>query len=113
MTSTVTAGGTGTPIGTAEGLAGLRQPDDPGASDWLNQYRASAFEWLDRHGFPTAKNEDWKYFRLGAILATPFRPGRSGQHPALSSAIIDNLVPDLGGPRLVFVNGHLRPELSS
>lgn len=113
MTPTVTAQGTSTPTGTAVGLADLRQPDDPGASDWLNQYRASAFEWLDRHGFPTAKNEDWKYFRLGAILATPFSPGRSGQDHDLSSAIIDDLVPDLGGPKLVFVNGHLRPELSS
>jgi Fe-S cluster assembly protein SufD len=113
VTPTVTAEGTGTPTGTAVGLADLRQPDDPGASDWLNQYRASAFEWLDLHGFPTAKNEDWKYFRLGAILATPFSPGRSGRHPDLSSAIIDDLLPDLGGPKLVFVNGHLRPELSS
>ncbi len=113
VTPPITAEGTVTPTVTAVGLAGLRQPHDPGTPHWLSRCRASALEWLDRYGFPTAKNEDWKYLRLGAILATPFSPGRAGQPHDLSSTIIDGLVPDLGGPKLVFVNGHLRPELSS
>jgi len=111
MSDTVTD--TVAPTVTAAGLADLRQPDDPGTPDWLRRARASALDWLHRNGFPTPRNEDWKNLRLGPITDAAFSPGRAGQPHDLSPAMIDALVPDLGGPKLVFVNGHLRPELSS
>lgn len=79
---------------------------------WLTEARRAAFEWVAEHGFPTLKDEDWRYTRLGPILNIPFEPAAAGMGHRLSSATIDALAADLGGTRLVFVNGHFAPELS-
>lgn len=80
---------------------------------WFTQSRRDALGWLAEHGFPTSKDEDWRYSRLGPILEAPFEPAAAGSGHRLSSSAIDELAGDLGGMRLVFVNGHLAPELSS
>ena len=100
-----------TSTATATRLRDLGQPDHLEAPEWLAQARASAFSWLAEHGFPTQKNEDWKYLRLGPILDSEFRPGTLGSD--LASETLAKLVPDLGGTRLVFVNGHLHADLST
>jgi len=79
---------------------------------WLTEARRAAFEWVAEHGFPTLKDEDWRYTRLGPILDIPFVPAAAGMGHGLSSSTIDELAGDLGGTRLVFVNGHFAPELS-
>lgn len=79
---------------------------------WLTEARRAAFEWVAEHGFPTLKDEDWRYTRLGPILDVPFEPAAAGMGHRLSSSTIDALAADLGGTRLVFVNGHFAPELS-
>ena len=80
---------------------------------WLATARESATGWIARHGFPTRKHEDWKYLGLAPILDPAFRPAPNGGDHGLSAAVLGRLVPDLGGPRLVFVNGHVDAELSS
>ncbi len=80
---------------------------------WLTEARRAAFEWVAEHGFPTLKDEDWRYTRLGPILDIPFEPAAAGMGHRLSSSTIDELAADLGGTRLVFINGHFAPELSS
>ena len=80
---------------------------------WLTEARRAAFGWVAEHGFPTLKDEDWRYTRLGPILEVPFEPAVAGVTHRLSSATIDALAADLGGTRLVFVNGHFARELSS
>ena len=79
---------------------------------WLTEARRAAFEWVTEHGFPTLKDEDWRYTRLGPILDVPFTPAAAGMGHRLSSSTIDELAGDMGGTRLVFVNGHFAPELS-
>ena len=98
-----------TSTATATRLRDLGQPDDGGGPDWLVQSRSSAFGWLSEHGFPTQKNEAWRYLRLGPIIDSEFRPGQTGRD--LSSEVLAELVPDLGGTRLVFLNGQLAPRL--
>ena len=80
---------------------------------WLTEARRTAFGWVAKHGFPTLKDEDWRYTRLDPILDIPFEPAVPGVGHRLSSSTIDALAADLGGTRLVFVNGHFAPELSS
>jgi len=80
---------------------------------WLTEARRTAFGWVAEHGFPTLKDEDWRYTRLDSILDIPFAPAVAGVSHRLSSSTIDALAADLGGTRLVFVNGHFAPELSS
>lgn len=79
---------------------------------WLTEARRAAFEWVAEHGFPTLKDEDWRYTRLGPILDIPLQPAAAGMGHRLSSSTVDALAADLGGTRLVFVNGHFAPELS-
>ncbi|MEP6666339.1 MAG: Fe-S cluster assembly protein SufD [Nocardioidaceae bacterium] len=80
---------------------------------WLTGVRRAAVDWVAEHGFPTAKDEDWRYTRVGPILEVPFEPAVLGMSHTLSLSAIDELAGDLGGTRLVFVNGFFAPELSS
>jgi Fe-S cluster assembly protein SufD len=80
---------------------------------WLKGLRRSAFQWVSERGFPSAKDEAWKYTRVTPILEIPFEPAEPGASRRLSSGAIDQLACDLDGPRLVFVNGyfgHFAPE---
>ena len=92
----------------AGGLA-LLEPESDGPA-WLTELRRSASDWIGAHGFPTRKDEDWRYTRLEPMLAVPFeraRPGLSHQH---ARTALNGL--GLGGARLVFVNGLFAPQLS-
>ena len=80
---------------------------------WLNSLRLSALEWVDVHGFPTGKDEAWKYTRVAPILEIPFAPAEPGARRALSPDDVAELAGELGGPRLVFINGYFAPELSA
>jgi len=80
---------------------------------WLKLLRRSAFEWVGVHGFPTGKDEAWKYTRVAPILEIPFAPAEPGARRALSPGDVAELAGGLGGPRLVFVNGYFVPELSA
>ncbi len=80
---------------------------------WLKELRRSAFQWVSQQGFPSAKDEAWKYTRVAPILEVPFEPAEPGTSRRLSAAAIDQLAGDFGGPRLVFVNGYFAAKLSS
>jgi len=94
------------------GLSRLEPQPNGHHPTWLTEARRAAFGWVAEHGFPTLKDEDWRYTRLGPILEVPFEPAVAGMGHRLSSSTIDALAADLGGMRLVFVNGHFAPELS-
>ena len=109
----MTTGGdlmTGVAVAPAAGLT-LLAPESDGP-DWLSEVRRSASDWIGAHGFPTRKDEDWRYTRLEPMLAVPFErapPGLSHNHAQMA---LDGLGVGLGGARLVFVNGLFAPELS-
>ena len=80
---------------------------------WLKELRRSAFQWVSQQGFPTAKDEAWKYTRVAPILEVPFEPAEPGTSRRLSAGAVDQLAGDFAGPRLVFVNGYFAAGLSS
>lgn len=80
--------------------------------DWLAEARLAALQWVGEHGFPTHKNEDWKYTGLAPILAVPFDAATVASGTRVTAEMIDAAAVDLGGPRLVFVNGHFVSEFS-
>jgi len=80
---------------------------------WLKGLRRSAFQWVANQGFPTTKDEAWKYTRVGPILEIPFEPAEPYTSRRLSAGSITELAGDVGGTRLVVVNGYFAPELSS
>lgn len=79
--------------------------------DWLQQLRQSALERFRQGGFPTSKDEDWRFNNLAPLTGTDFRLAGEG---ALKS---EDLRPYLfaipGISTLVFVNGRYHPALSS
>ncbi len=101
-------------IATALGgvLSNLEPQRHDGDPAWLATARLAALAWVGEHGFPTRKDEDWKYTGLESILAVPFEAATVGSGRWVSADMIDAVAVDLGGPRLVFVNGHFAAELS-
>jgi Fe-S cluster assembly protein SufD len=79
-------------------------------SSHLDRLRRSSIERFSQLGFPTQKNEEWKYTNLAQLIELPFVPAAPN---GLSNEKLAHLAPGLDGPRLIFVNGHLRRELSS
>ncbi len=89
--------------------------------DWLQALRLRAMSCFEALGFPTRRNEAWKYVNLRPLLDTPFE---AYTHPAeTTEAPVDRRwLSTLEGQteaantpvcRLVFVNGRFCPSLSS
>jgi Fe-S cluster assembly protein SufD len=98
---------------TAATLADLRPAADAAAPAWLHDTRTWAFGQLEVLGVPTQRDEDWKYIRLAPVLDVPFTAAAADDDHTITPEMVAAAVPDLGGVRLVFVNGHLAHDLSS
>ena len=104
-----TAGVAVAPTGGLALLEAEPSHDDPA---WLTGARRSASDWVHAHGFPTRKDEDWRYTRVEPILAVAFERASPGLIHQRALREINGLGDGLGGARLVFVNGRFVPELS-
>ncbi len=80
---------------------------------WLRNVRERAMSRFNELGFPTSRDEEWKYTDVAPIANTVFQPARRA---------VDRLAPDaearaglgnLEACRLVFVNGYYEPGLAS
>ena len=82
------------------------------ALPWLRKLRQDAFARFCATGFPTTRDEDWRFTNVAAIAQTPFRLARNGR--ALPSRQdLEPLYMAGAGCRLVFVDGRFAPELSA
>jgi Fe-S cluster assembly protein SufD len=118
--TTVTSTAMSTPAGragavstVAELLSRLGLPSGGRGPAWLTQARHQSAEWATMRGFPTIKDEDWRYTRLGPLLDVPFERAKAGAGNRISPFTVDALTIDAANTRLVFVNGFFAPELSS
>jgi Fe-S cluster assembly protein SufD len=87
------------------------QRSAPGrALPWLKKLREDAFARFCNVGFPTTKDEDWRFTNVAAIARTQFRP-------AGPAKIAKDDVPARGmkgvAAEIIFVNGRYAGELSS
>ena len=78
---------------------------------WLRPIRTSAIARFAERGFPATKDEAWRGTSVAEIARTVF--ARPGAFAASRSALEAAGHVALGGAEIVFVNGRLRPELSS
>src|ERR1700683_1746517 len=84
-----------------------------GQPAWLRGMRERAFARFCEVGFPTTKDEDWRFTNVNAIAQTSFQLARDAQLSAVAYA--DALKPyRIPGAacQLVFVNGRFVPGLS-
>jgi len=93
-----------------EHFSKLEEALNGSAGGAYHKFKQNAFKEFNSVGFPTPKNEAWKYTNLQPILKTKFSPAPAGaavDHARLESSLV-------GDRRLVrvFVNGFFSEELS-
>jgi Fe-S cluster assembly protein SufD len=93
-----------------EALAGTSAPEAP---EWLEAIRRGAMDRFTRTGFPSARDEEWRFTPVSPIAQGTWRLS-SGVAPAAGRA---DIAPFVFGhaewTTLVFVNGALSQSLSS
>jgi len=81
--------------------------------EWLNPIRQSAFSHFSELGFPTLKDEDWKFTNVAPIAKTSFQLPQDGDIRVAPEEVTTFTFPGLACSRLVFINGRYSQELSS
>lgn len=83
------------------------------AKSAVHDIRKQAIQNFNKMGFPTVKNEDWKYTNVSFLNKQAFQQilatGESSKSYDLSQFEIDGLE----ASKMVFVNGHYRADLSN
>ncbi|MGE5624305.1 MAG: Fe-S cluster assembly protein SufD [Bacillota bacterium] len=83
-----------------EGFRDLPAPAQP----WLRALKEQALREAESRGFPTLRDEAWKYTSLAVLEKRGFKPAAGGTE--LGAAVLaKRLVRGLDVPRAVFVNG--------
>src|SRR6266550_4055151 len=80
---------------------------------WLLPLRKAGLARFAELGFPTLNDEDWRFTNVAPIARLPFKPAFEPTDGVSAGALKDFAFARLPGPRLVFVNGHYAPALSS
>ena len=79
----------------------------------MRTVREEAFARFEFAGFPTVRDEEWKYTNVAPIARGNFSPViRNGKSPSLESTVTGSF-PETENSRLVFVNGIFQRNLSS
>ena len=87
------------------------RPDEP---SWLRTVREDAFTKFERVGFPTVRDEDWKYTNVAPVAGGKFAPViQNGLNPSLKSDVDKSSYPETENSRLVFINGIFQRHLTS
>jgi Fe-S cluster assembly protein SufD len=81
------------------------------SADWLRRLRRSAIERFAALGFPTTRDEDWKYTSVAPIVQLDFDLANGGNGVGRISRLPSLM--DGASNRMVFVDGVFRAEYSS
>jgi Fe-S cluster assembly protein SufD len=84
-----------------------------GEPAWLRSLREEGIRRFAATGFPTTRDEEWKFTNVSPIASAPFAAAAAGEAPDLESLTRLVWTAANGSPRLVFVNGRLAPGLST
>jgi Fe-S cluster assembly protein SufD len=81
---------------------------------WLVPVRKSGMASFVEQGFPTLRDEDWRFTNVAPITRLDFQPAsRVAANGAESKILTESVFAGLAGQRLVFVNGFFSEKLSS
>jgi len=96
----------------AESFSGLEKSTASHEPAWLRKLRQDGFARFGEKGFPTVRDEDWRFTNLSAIAQTPFRLVHNGHHLPSRTDIASCRIAGTAC-ELVFVDGRFAAELSS
>src|SRR5688572_8981443 len=98
-------------------LKAFERFEQAGASrqpSWLFPLRKAGIACFAEQGFPTLRNEDWRFTNIAPIAKLPFRPVFEASIGGLTQDSLAQFpFAKLPGTRLVFVNGLYAAELST
>ncbi len=77
---------------------------------WLELVRSSAMDRFEQLGFPSIREEDWKYTNLATLAKEEFVPVTTGSGKTLAAHYA---YPETAEAHLLVVDGHLREDLST
>ena len=104
----------GVSVKELETLAGPATVEDP---EWLEPVRRAALERFARTGFPSAREEEWRFTPVTPIAQGTWQPAWTREAADAGVVSREELAPFIFGHRewatLVFVNGEFAPELST
>ena len=80
-----------------------------GGSRWLQDLRDHAASRFVELGFPSVRDEEWRFTNVSPIASTEFRLAPSSK---LESGVLDTFLYADAPFRLVIINGRFSPELS-
>ncbi|HXW61361.1 MAG TPA: Fe-S cluster assembly protein SufD [Candidatus Acidoferrales bacterium] len=95
----------------AEHFSGLEK-STAGAPSWLHQLRQNGFARFSETGFPTPREEDWRFTNLSPIAQTPFRLLRNGHRLPSEADVSEHRIAG-AACELVFIDGRWAASLSS
>ena len=79
---------------------------------WLRDLRDFAFARFCAVGFPTTRDEDWRFTNVAALARTPFQLARENA-AQLTVQDLERWRMQAAAARMVFVDGHFAPGLST
>ena len=91
-----------------DALLGRRAASDP---SWLTTIRRNAYDAFQSAGFPTTRDEDWRFTPIGPIVETAFAEAAAAE--VARAAIAPFVVHRMHCTQIVFVNGRFSAALSS
>ena len=81
---------------------------------WLFPLRKAGMARFAELGFPTLKDEDWRFTNISPLVKLPFKPILEASPDGLTKqAVLELTFGKLAAIRLVFVNGHYAADLST
>ena len=104
-------------INTSDGVGIYREAFDAlsavrdGQPAWLRDTRGKAMGAFERLGFPTTRDEDWRFTNVQPVVEARFVTGASSAD-VQPAQVWPYLVPGVVGPVAVFVDGRLSAKLS-
>jgi Fe-S cluster assembly protein SufD len=92
---------------------GAAEKELAGAPSWLRELRRGGAARFAEVGFPTTREEAWKYTDVTPIVQAGFKPAARGVNGVDPARLEGFWFENLPSHRLVFVNGHYSEKLST
>jgi Fe-S cluster assembly protein SufD len=100
--------------GTESLVAQFSQVEAAAQPKWLQSVRQAGIASFAEQGFPTLKDEDWRFTNVAPIARLNFQlAGQAAVNGAETKTLNESVFAALPGQRLVFVNGFFSAKLSS
>lgn len=96
-----------------DAIAAVRTASPGQSVPWVRALRENAAAHFAEQGFPTTRHEDWKYTNVTGLERHLYQPAANGVAGVQATPLEALCFTDVATHRLVFVNGHYAPSLSS